>query len=99
MSVKVRRLKRFKFCSNECKNKVKAQMMRGKQKKQKTIVKCDSAFCNRRIILCPWQLKREKKHFCSLACFKYYKTPQYKLDLEALQAKQDIYNRLNIWRL
>ncbi len=96
--VKIRRAKKFKFCSNKCKYEVKKQAT-SKRIIKPIPVKCSSIFCNKGKYLKPWQIKRRKNHFCSVGCFRYYISAQYKLDVAALQVKKVEEVKRNIWKL
>jgi hypothetical protein len=96
--VKNKRAAKFKFCSNECKNKVKEQQL-PHNKIPPTFIKCTSVFCNKGKFYKPWQLKKGKNKFCSNACFRYYISKQYKLDLVTLQERKQVDVKHNIWRL
>lgn len=97
--VKVRRAVKFKFCSNKCKELVKSQSLKGQLKTKLTPVKCSSVFCTKGKYLRPWQLKASENHFCSLKCSRYFRSKQYKLDIEALQERKQLEVKHNIWRI
>jgi hypothetical protein len=99
--VKPRRARKFKFCSNECKWEHKKSIIPHNKLpiQRRTFIKCTSVFCNRGKYLTPFLLKKRKQHFCSKACYHYYRSKKYKLDIEAYKAKQQQDVKRNIWKL
>lgn len=99
VQVKNRRLKGFKFCSNRCKNEVKSAAMKNRVKVKRIPVKCASEFCTKGKYLTLNKVQKQRKHFCSMACYRYFKSKQYKLDLEKLHEKKELTLKQRIWRL
>lgn len=97
--VKVRRAAKFKFCSSKCQYEVATHIAKAKPKPRRTYLKCASVFCNKVTGYRPSDLKRSKKHYCSIKCLAYSNTKQYKLDIEALREQKQVEIKHNIWKL
>jgi len=93
------RVLKFRYCSNVCKwNVKKKQRPHNKMgDEKKTWVRCRNKFCNNGKLQRPFEVRREDYKFCSMQCYQYHRSEQYKLDLEKVEENRQTTFKKNIW--
>lgn len=95
------RVKKFKYCSNQCKwNAKKKRIPYNKiPLERRSFTKCNNPFCQKGRYLLPSDVRLHRYKYCSITCRNYVKSQQFILDTEIFKEKQVKEIKRNIWFL